>query len=475
MSRLNIVVPATAAVGVVIGFAVFLAMMSNPTPASASNFCVSSFSGVPYHSIQDAIDAADDGDTIRVAEDTYTETLVITEDITVQGGWSLKCTTHLTDDPQFTVIDGGAAGSVVSISGGSTATLDDLTITNGQSQKGGGVHVSGASATLNNMLVTGNVISPTGSTYLEWAYGGGVYVYEGTIALTDCDITYNTSHPDASEICLGGGLALESEALYPAIAVIEGTRIMSNTDPSPFMDRLRGGGLYIDPQSQVTFEGVDNLIAYNEAYGGGGVYTYGDTDLEGVLIRDNYALSGSGGIHVSSGYEGGRIANNYLLYNSTSLGGASISVPQLDMEIANNTIVGDLSGSDAGIYIGTAGGGGLKLTNNIVVNHTIGIEKATGASATLTNNDVWGNTTDYVGLSSGSGDISADPEFVDPGNDDYHLTADSPCVNAGEYVDWLFLDYEGDRRTGTLLDIGADEYGSDYLLFVPAALKVYTP
>ena len=32
----------------------------------------------------------------------------------------------------------------------------------------------------------------------------------------------------------------------------------------------------------------------------------------------------------------------------------------------------------------------------------------------------------------GSGNISADPLFVDPGNGDYHLTADSPCVDAGD-------------------------------------------
>ncbi|MDH4209474.1 MAG: right-handed parallel beta-helix repeat-containing protein, partial [Anaerolineae bacterium] len=355
MSRLNKVVQATAAVAGVIAVAVWVAMMGTATPASASNLCVSSYSTVPYHSIQDAIDAASDGDRITIAQGTWYETLVITENITLEGGYSQKCTTRQSEDPQYTVVDGGAAGSVVSITSGSTATLDGLTLTNGQSQKGGGVYVSGASPTLNNLLVTGNVISPTGSSYLQWGYGGGVYVYEGTITLTDCDITYNTSHPDASEYCLGGGLALESEALDPAIAIIDNTRIMSNTDPSPFMNRLLGGGLYLDPQSQVTFEGTGNLIAYNVAYGGGGVYMYGDVALEGVLIRDNYAMSGGGGIHVSSGYDGGRIANNYLLRNSTSFGGASISASPLDMEIANNTIVGDLSGSDAGIYIGPTG------------------------------------------------------------------------------------------------------------------------
>ncbi|HUW12119.1 MAG TPA: hypothetical protein VM537_20495, partial [Anaerolineae bacterium] len=107
--------------------------------------------------------------------------------------------------------------------------------------------------------------------------------------------------------------------------------------------------------------------------------------------------------------------------------------------------------------------------------HTIGIRRNDSASVTLSHNDVWGNTTNYSGLSAGSGDINADPEFVDPDNGDYHLAADSPCVNAGTYVEGLPLDYDGDWRTGTLLDIGADEYGSDYLLFVPAALKMYTP
>ncbi|HUX76925.1 MAG TPA: hypothetical protein VMY40_09835, partial [Anaerolineae bacterium] len=61
------------------------------------------------------------------------------------------------------------------ITGGSTATLDGLTLTNGHAQKGGGLYVSGASPTLDNVVVTGNVISPTGSTSPEWAYGAGVY------------------------------------------------------------------------------------------------------------------------------------------------------------------------------------------------------------------------------------------------------------------------------------------------------------
>jgi len=450
--------------------ALYLAMMATATPASAANLCT-----FGYGSIQDAIDAAGDGDTVRIAYGTYYETLTITEDITLQGGWSAKCTTRLYEDPQHTVIDGGAAGSVVSVTGGSTATLDTLTLTNGHAQKGGGLYVSGASPTLDNVVVTGNVISPTGTTtgdYTKWAYGGGVFVENGAITLTDCEITYNTSDPSAANICFGGGLALDWVPAGAASAVLEGTSVTNNSNPSD--TTLYGGGLFLDAGSEVTFEGIDNLVAYNEAKAGGGVYMYGNVDLQGVLIQENYATINGGGIHLGSGYNGGRIANNYLVDNNAGQKGPSIAAIDVSVEIANNTIVGDLTSPGAGIDLIDAATGVLELTNNVVVSHTIGIRRNGSASATLSHNDVWGNTTNYDGLSAGSGDISADPQFVDPGNGDYHLASGSPCVNAGAYVEGLLLDYDGDRRTVPVLDIGADEYPMEPI-FVPLAVKGSSP
>ncbi|NIV40246.1 MAG: hypothetical protein GWN58_65850, partial [Anaerolineae bacterium] len=50
-------------------------------------------------------------------------------------------------------------------------------------------------------------------------------------------------------------------------------------------------------------------------------------------------------------------------------------------------------------------------------------------------NDVWGNTAqDYDlpgALEPGPHDIQADPLFVGPAGDDYHVRAGSPCVDAG--------------------------------------------
>jgi len=82
-----------------------------------------------------------------------------TENIIIQGGWNNNCSSRVSTDPAQTVIDGNASGSVISITSNSTATLEALTITNGQSNKGGGVYVSGASPTLDNVVVSGNAIS----------------------------------------------------------------------------------------------------------------------------------------------------------------------------------------------------------------------------------------------------------------------------------------------------------------------------
>jgi hypothetical protein len=453
------------AIGLLAAVAWLLAMIGTATPASAAILCT-----YGYASIQAAIDAAGDGDTVRIAHGTYYENLVITEDITLQGGWSTKCTTRVYEDPQYTVIDGSASGSVVSITDVSTATLESLTLTNGHSNKGGGVYASGASPILDNVVVTSNVISPTGSSIGQAGYGAGVYVHDGTMTLKDCDITYNTSDPDHSGFCFGGGLALHGPYGAEGKAVIEGTSILSNTNPSD--SQLHAGGLYLHPRSQVTFQGSDNLIAYNQATYGAGVYMYGNVDLEGVVILENHALHSGGGIVLSAGYDGGRIANNYLVRNSADVEDTSVHAGDNSVEIANNTIVGDSSGT--GIYVNDNASGMLKLTNNIVVNHTTGIEKVTSASVTLANNDVWGNTTNYSGLSAGAGDISADPDFVNPGNDDYHLDADSLCIDAGTGVDGLYFDYDGDRRTGALLDIGADEIETD-AFFVPLTTRRYTP
>jgi len=116
-----------------------------------------------------------------------------------------------------------------------------------------------------------------------------------------------------------------------------------------------------------------------------------------------------------------------------------------------------------------------EIENNTIVNNTgYGIEKSAGVpSATITNCILWGNGEDLsIDFSASYSWFTSDgdPLFVDVdgkdnigGNDDddYHLTSDSPCINAGD-PDYLpdagEKDIDGGSRViGGIIDMGAYE------------------
>jgi hypothetical protein len=68
-------------------------------------------------------------------------------------------------------------------------------------------------------------------------------------------------------------------------------------------------------------------------------------------------------------------------------------------------------------------------------------------SLNLSHNNVWGNPHNYKGWLPGESDISLDPKFISKG--DYHLRANSPCIDAGD------PDPEYSDPDGTRSDLGA--------------------
>ncbi len=127
--------------------------------------------------------------------------------------------------------------------------------------------------------------------------------------------------------------------------------------------------------------------------------------------------------------------------------------------LTNNTIVGN--GRDG--YHDWAGGGAVYIKNNIIAeNGRYGIFKHRDTPVFISYNDVWNNVQGayYEGYSGdptpftpypGTGEISADPLFADPENDDFHLTAGSPCIDAGDPGSPQDPD-------GTIVDMGALYY-----------------
>lgn len=96
--------------------------------------------------------------------------------------------------------------------------------------------------------------------------------------------------------------------------------------------------------------------------------------------------------------------------------------------IEHNTIVGNKK--DGGIRLDKSCE--LTIKNNIIVNNSFGIHnKDKTGRVDIYHNDVWGNGQDYVNCQP-SGDISADPQFVNSKAGDYRLAPSSPCLKAGE-------------------------------------------
>jgi len=148
-----------------------------------------------YSTIQGAIDAAVNGDTVQVAAGTYLERIHYdAKKIQVIG----------VDGPAFTVIDGMQRGSVVTfVSGcGPETLLAGFTITNGLASKGGGIYCYGSSPTLLGNLITLNVASDP----MLSSAGGGIFCQSSSARIMENTICYNSAKNPSLPFADGGGV-----------------------------------------------------------------------------------------------------------------------------------------------------------------------------------------------------------------------------------------------------------------------------
>jgi len=116
-------------------------------------------SGCTYESVQEAIDAADPGDTIRVAQGVYTENLVITKSLTLEGGY--ESSGWARDIELYeTTIDGNRTGSVISVTNGCSTTIDGFEIRQGQAERGGGIYIEGSTVSVMSNKLWDNMAGP---------------------------------------------------------------------------------------------------------------------------------------------------------------------------------------------------------------------------------------------------------------------------------------------------------------------------
>jgi hypothetical protein len=343
---------ACLATGLVLAF--FCASSHAARAPGAADLCVHGCA-----SIQDAINAADGGDLVRVPVGHYTETLVITESITLQGGWDGTCASRVTADPVQTVIDANGVGSVVRITDGEPK-LESLTVAGGADVKGGGVFIDHAALALDHVLVSGNLVTAT----TEPVLGAGIFAYYGTVVLRRTDVVSNAAFAPAGLWALGVGISVwqgnlmldhssvisnvghavgaasvEGSGVYSSksIFVLHASRISSNTHSGQVI--LRGGGIRA-AESDVRCEGKASVLDYNQATEGGGIYMDGYSTLSACRVMSNTAATLGGGI-AAFRYEGGSVTNAVVAGNAAGSEGSGVYVRNATVAIANYTLMGN--------------------------------------------------------------------------------------------------------------------------------------
>ncbi|MCK4900288.1 MAG: right-handed parallel beta-helix repeat-containing protein [Anaerolineales bacterium] len=258
-----------------------------PTP-SPTQFLVPE----DYPTIQQAIDAAKDGDDVIVSPGSYKENIDFKgKDITVRS-----------IDPEdgivvkTTIIDGGEKGSVVTFQSGETreARLVGFTITNGSGSEiaifneetiiiaGGGILITGGASP----TIEGNTIGRNHSQA-----GGGIAVFSGTSPI----IVGNTINNNDGDF--GGGGIIVGEDSSPIIQentikdnvgkygggidviLVSSVQIVGNSFSGNRADY--GGGVYVTNESTVTI--TANTFSNNESWSGGAIRVESDS----VLVRND--------------------------------------------------------------------------------------------------------------------------------------------------------------------------------------------
>ncbi len=291
---------------------------------------------------------------------------------------------------------------------------------------GAGILIYNSSPTIAHCLIQNNRIFDN-----DWGYGGGIACMGGSPIITDCEISHNSNRwmDGGGVYCIGSAARFERCVIQNNVA-----------------EYGSGGGVATDGYG--TF--IDCVISENYAYrDGGGIYLSGTaiSTFRGCVIAGNTADRGAA-IYSYGGP--GRIERCTVAENSASWH-ASISLSSSTLTITSSIIAPPTG--EAGIYFDNS--------PNAVIRYCDIVGNSQDVISFNNNNPSNGPAAiGMLAVTNTNGDSSdtyyniyRDPAFVDREGGDYHLTANSPCIDAGDPSLGLDPDL-------TVADIGAFYYPS---------------
>jgi hypothetical protein len=189
-------------------------------------------------------------------------------------------------------------------------------------------------------------------------------------------------------------------------------------------------GVYLSPTTKTVC--VRYNIIKNGEYG---IYSYAKVDAYYNAFTNNKV-----GIHTNSGYT--LTSRNNVFYNNTSYGVSSTSSTSVSLR---NNIFNLASTSQKAIKTG----GSITSNNNVFnTQHTGFINSSSSLTA-------WRNST-----GNDANSIVANPGFVNPSNQDFHLQSGSAAINRGASVSLVKDFYGALVPVAGAPDAGISEFGS---------------
>ncbi len=396
-----------------------------------------------YATIQGAINTARDGERVLVEAGEYVENIdFLGKAITVMGN---------PDNPEEVIIDGNENGSVVTFANAETenAVLYGLTIANGvHDAGGGGIYIENASPTIERCVISENVVDD---------HGGGVYAEGGEPVFRNCSFIGNSTTANMDGFRRSGG------AIYAV-----GTDI--TIEECNFADNAAAYGINI-----YATEGT-NLILRNCLFDGIADGFHGEyllsicvSESEAVIKDCQFINTPRANFFSRSNAEITRCFYSGSFTRGENAPGAAIYATDGSAVNITYSVFEKGDSFDPGSAIAT-GDWNREVEDSEVIARNCTFANNEGATTIddvsvinciFYNNDLTSthsNIFNYCLLEYEGDDpdediegenniLNEDPLFVDAENGDYHLTEDSPCIDAG--------DPDRQDRDGTRSDMGA--------------------
>lgn len=314
-------------------------------------------------------------------------------------------------------------------------TIENNRFINSQGYEGGCIYLYRGSA-----IIRGNLFQDSWSIT-----GGAIQSYYSDFTATDNDFINNSSGDGGAIEFWGGPVTISSNRFYDnsaqiwggAIAIYYGTgNITDNTFENNVCMDVGGGGIYCKGSVSIRSNVFRNNIG---SFGGAIRVDFDPASIEDNTFIGNTAAEGGGGIFQWNCSP--VISGNLLIGNAAGMAGGGIYCWGGAPVISHNTLSGNSCPAVTDPTMSQGGGGIFCRETSAVISNTIIAFSVQGAglaysqeypspvSHTVASCDIFGNAGgDALWAIDGGGNISEDPLFCDPIDEDYRLSSLSPCL-----------------------------------------------